>query len=706
MKLFFILIFIFSVDAFAQWRLPRFNRSDDSYGGLRVVWSCPTLNRGDMPEEREVEISYDDFGRVSFRPDIFKPSMNPIRAIRNLFGRRNSSGDVGECLRSFITSLPEAVNIYQQSQCSGMATLVCTRSGVEITRDTGSAIRRSSFYRKYERDLANVESILSPGQVAASTTAPERVEPERGEPERRVEEPEKAVSTPEVDERARVNLLDYLVDNYSRVNELKEFSQHCPGLGSTPGANASYCSYYYNRNQHFLNVLSQRFTAIRGGPVPTVKMIQALECLPAAASDFRDIDDLLHSLDRKEDCDPLTNIGDYKLFRKQPGHEGFSSGNYLLKKTGENAYEATLNLDFKNLGGSLSSGQMLNKVKNCLAVAGRNIRGPRGEKLTIRALSPSETEALLPRAERPRVGEINIRPSGIAIDSANFTGEADCATITHEVLHHMGLCDEYKETRTDLYYGMSRARSEEWSCRVVPTRPSIMKHHVEAFRAAVAKKFTCECVNAACTTALQGATATSLAHQKILMTANPNVIMGMNASYCQGLSFPSVRNVPEPDKGYVNVQVSEGRLTFQVRSLYAQGSEYLYGRTNYTCQCPQGDASCAEDLERAANFMNQSPQAEECPLHTRQVGQDAYPEDGETTSVNSDSFTVVTVPRMPSLLYPNQFDKILTGSCRTSASSLFKTCSDYAYIPEDSPACSEKPEACLDDDRFLGVMPQ
>ncbi len=140
MKLFtLVFITIFSLSAFADWGLPRFNRNDNSNGGLRTVWTCP-VNRGDMPEQREVEIFYNADGQLSFRPDIFGRSMNPLNALRSLFGGRRNSSGVDECLRSFMNTIPQAVANYQEARCSGSSELVCTRAAQDITLDAGRKI--------------------------------------------------------------------------------------------------------------------------------------------------------------------------------------------------------------------------------------------------------------------------------------------------------------------------------------------------------------------------------------------------------------------------------------------------------------------------------------------------------------------------------------------------------------------------------------
>jgi hypothetical protein len=215
MKLITLTLFaLFSISAFADWSLPRFNRNDNSNGGLRTVWSCP-VNRGDMPELKEVEIYYTADRQLAFRPNIFRGSFNPF----GLFGRRRPSSNVDECLRSFMNTIPQAVANYQEARCSGSSDPVCTRSAQDITLDAGRKIRTTSFYNKYQNDLASVQDLLpAPAQVAVETPVGPRPTPEvrRPLPERIVPRPE------ENPDRARTRLLDYMIDNFEKFEEIKE----------------------------------------------------------------------------------------------------------------------------------------------------------------------------------------------------------------------------------------------------------------------------------------------------------------------------------------------------------------------------------------------------------------------------------------------------------------------------------------------------
>jgi hypothetical protein len=700
---------LFSVSVFADWDLPRFNRNDTSNGGLRTVWSCP-VNRGDMPELREVEIYYAPNGQLAFRPDIFRGSFSLFR----IFRKRRSSANVDECLRSFMITIPQAVSNYQEARCSGSSDPVCNLSAQQISGDASRKIRTSSFYKKYQNDLASVQDLF-PGPVISERPVTPQTPVVANTPVTIRPFGKRIIARPEENpDLARTRLLDYMIDNYSKIADVKEFARFCPQMGNTTGANAAYCQDRHSRNNVFLTNLSQMFTAVRGEPITQARLLQSTECLPPSVGEFRDLEDILNKLDQKDECSPL-NVGDHKLFRKAPGGTPawYTSGNYLLKKTSDDTYEATLNLDFVSAGGTMSSQEMLARVQSCLAHAGPSLRGGDGSRLNIKVLSPQQIEAQIPRSERPLPELINIIPDQVRlengtmtdneINSENFHSGIDCPTVTHEILHHLGFCDEYREERTNIVPGLTRSRAVEWSCRVVPSAPSIMNNHVQVYNAAVPQQLSCECVNDGCRNTLRGSDARSVASRKILMTSTSYDLLGGLSSICATPEYlPTVDDIPEPDKAFTNIVSRPGVLSFQSRSILNENGRFRISPKNITCTCPEGQVGCPAALARVAALMARNPSITTCPLHTQKSSDNSTPSQGATTSINDNGFTFVTTPQMSSLLSPNQFDKILTGNCRQGPSSLYKRCAEFAYIAQDSSTCSEKPAECGDDNQYLG----
>ena len=66
--------------------------------------------------------------------------------------------------------------------------------------------------------------------------------------------------------------------------------------------------------------------------------------------------------------------------------------------------------------------------------------GPNGEKLNIVIEPPSAKEACEKEPKTIKIGSREHRSNQMKYES-----DIDCPTITHEVLHLLGLCDEYKE---------------------------------------------------------------------------------------------------------------------------------------------------------------------------------------------------------------------------------------------------------------------
>ena len=726
MKLLFCFTLFFMSCAYGgiipeDFKLPRFDRFDNSRGGLRAVWSCPTGNRGNMPEEKEIRFSYDKNGNLKFSPDIFKKKFDPIKAISSLFGggKERPSSDLDECLRAFLNTIPTAVTDYQQSRCSGSSDLICLRSSSDISTDVAVKIRQSNFYGKYESELRSLDlprarpelpqeviPVVRPETRPEVVTRAERdpVPPTTTVAPRTKESP---IARPEVDsDLARTRLLDYLIANNSSIAEVKEFAKHCPQLDRTTGVNMKngYCVFFHNKHNAFLTRLSQMFSAVRGESVPVERLLESLECLPPRSERFGDLEDILHSLERKDDCSPLAKIGDYKVFKKESGdtRDWYTSGNYLLKKTGDNSFEAVLNLDFKSMNGSTTPAQMMGKVRGCLSSVNPYLKGPGGGQLAIKVLSPAEAASELPMSERPLPGTITISSDDAEVNSGNFTPKIDCPTITHELLHHLGLCDEYKEGRTNILPGMTRSRAVEWSCRVVPTAPSIMKDHIQAFENTVPKQFSCRCNTESCNSIVNGTNPQSESYKKVMIAALPSQILRSVESYCRSQYDTSVGQVPEPGSAYANIQKRPGFLSFQNRRLGVSGSTVYYSRQNITCQCPSGDVDCERAINSAVAKMEQKPVRSACPAEMVTMGEPSSAAKGSTSQFGNGVMTVVTNPQAESLLSPNHFDKILTGSCPETPPSIYKSCSHYAYISNESESCKEKPPACSDDSAFFG----
>ncbi len=164
----------------------------------------------------------------------------------------------------------------------------------------------------------------------------------------------------------------------------------------------------------------------------------------------------------------------------------------VVKRLDANRYQASLNLNVTDAGDPANGPRTLEKIRGCMNTIAPYLKGPDGKTMEIRILTPAQT-ALLPEAERPMPANISVAQEAGRGHAFSYHNDWKCDTITHEILHLFGLCDEYHENGGFV---------AEWSCRVVPETPSIMGNHFDFFPTAVARTVVCPCRNAECLAAL------------------------------------------------------------------------------------------------------------------------------------------------------------------------------------------------------------
>ena len=130
-------------------------------------------------------------------------------------------------------------------------------------------------------------------------------------------------------------------------------------------------------------------------------------------------------------------------------------------------YSVSLNLRFtagNSYDGSVPREQVpahyMRKVQQCIDKANTKMLGPNGEKVKI-SISDRQNKQNTCKSAK----EIKIVSSHNRSNAGNYASDIDCPAITHEVLHLLGLCDEYQDNR-------------RYACRVI-TRNSIMSSHWE-----------------------------------------------------------------------------------------------------------------------------------------------------------------------------------------------------------------------------------
>ena len=161
---------------------------------------------------------------------------------------------------------------------------------------------------------------------------------------------------------------------------------------------------------------------------------------------------------------------DLKLNKKKrvyPGTKKYNS--YIIKREPDGTYSILLDLKFvadEDYDGKVDSDKVptyyMNKVKKCLNQANKKMLGPNGKRLKI--LIQKEVKQTDSICKDYDTKIIKIGSKKHRSISKKYEADIDCPTITHEVLHLLGLVDEYND-------------KDKYDCRVVTTNSSIMSRH-------------------------------------------------------------------------------------------------------------------------------------------------------------------------------------------------------------------------------------
>ena len=150
-----------------------------------------------------------------------------------------------------------------------------------------------------------------------------------------------------------------------------------------------------------------------------------------------------------------------QCFELKPGQEkrvysGTGSGrSYNMKRGPDGTYSIPLNLRFSaddDYDGDIPKDEVptryMKKVQECINTANEKMLGPNGEKLKIVIQEPAKQTNN--RCEN-EVEEIKVGSKEHRSNAGKYESDIDCPIITHEILHLLGLCDEYKEKKRGHY---------------------------------------------------------------------------------------------------------------------------------------------------------------------------------------------------------------------------------------------------------------
>jgi hypothetical protein len=171
-------------------------------------------------------------------------------------------------------------------------------------------------------------------------------------------------------------------------------------------------------------------------------------------------------------CQPL-EVGTSKIVHLEANESPTTVRHkYILERTTSHTYKVKLNLVLQE--NTMRAKQetalcqkMRNKINGCLKEINQHLSGPDNYRIKIEIFEPNE-ENKKKYAEIAHYITVDSDP--IERENSGFYSlHTDCATIAHELLHLMGLVDEYKE--------MANIPSYAQDCRSLGPQDSIMYIH-------------------------------------------------------------------------------------------------------------------------------------------------------------------------------------------------------------------------------------
>ena len=234
----------------------------------------------------------------------------------------------------------------------------------------------------------------------------------------------------------------------------------------------SFCRYITNREdkarcqqlQNDYKIIQERITSltnlIRENETPLVS--RSSVCLENIANNYS----LTSQISLfKRDLENHQACGDYSIGEERiKSSTGYGGGGYTIKRESNSDYTANLFIEFvpsafydneDQVSRDQVQGHYAQRIQSCIDRANPHLKGPNGQKLSIIIKTPS-ANACVPK------NTITIWDTW-SLDEAqalNYPSNINnCRTTTHEILHVLGLADEYGSS--DTYYPSSLEYDDE-----------------------------------------------------------------------------------------------------------------------------------------------------------------------------------------------------------------------------------------------------
>lgn len=493
------------------------------------------------------------------------------------------------------------------------------------------------------------------------------------------------------------------------------------------------------RAEELTNAVIQA-SAVLASPSPTAADFIVCD-EPPVPNSLREVNSI--RTQNQRGCEALTP-GKHRLMNRE---DGYRSGNYLMRNLGEGRFAAVLNVNWR--AGIGATPQLVESMKartmNCLRGLAPYLRNG-NEQLEIQVISPDDE--LARGIPRPKPIEIEVTPQRFDYrgDAGHYGSNFTCRTIGHEMLHMVGLCDEYHEGIKRVDGRDSRGRTNvsylDWSCRPVTSTPSYMRD-IYIFNSIVPQMRRCDC-GPECQQVMKAPeeirsmflsndvdqfinNEMSLTGSQIVtiesgreITRTPFCVARVDTLGAHVKPVIMKSAVYQGEKNGAHIFVTH-RPRFMAGT---QGTEsfYWFGRTTYTCNCT-GDTQgyCQRLIQNTIQRIQNPGPRMDCPMDITSP-RDVQAEIGaqsESSGLDESTDPPQLVLRSngngQSLIRPQHFERIKAGNCRGGAARNYELCEEFAYqgrnrannykmrLPVDPNVnlCRNLPPQCLDDQFYL-----
>lgn len=439
-----------------------------------------------------------------------------------------------------------------------------------------------------------------------------------------------------------------------------------------------------------------------------------------------EINRFLNEIEKISDCSELKE-GSSRIVN---GNLTGVRARYVIERETINQLNATVAIEFKDNPSipSVSATDMFERTKSCLENSSSYFTSPDGEKLSVNIVSKEENKNF-PVELRAPINSVTIAPMGSRSDSGGYAADASCATITHEVLHLMGLVDEYHEDTSQIYVntetgdilsGVNQKEADQMltdgSAKLIPRYQcrslagelsSIMSGHSTKAAEVAGTQVSCKCEDKLCRDILE------YPSKKIaeMFASNLSSRFRKITDYCEDtyLRDKKTNNLSELEQlPFAQVESeSSNRFVFNhtvARRRDSSDLPYRAATYKYTCEC--SGQNCEEFKEIKMALKNKTVNgASSCFQGSKQTSSTIIANDESSFNnlkINGDSYTQSSPPLLKnqSFLHPAQFERIKYGTCSEKAKN-YNKCAKYAYKDRNPKDCPDKPAMCEDPSKWL-----